>query len=74
MSNNIVIVAGEPYSVFLEILFKSIKYKRIKKDNDQYIFLVLSSYSIFLHVLPSHISNSRISNFIPCNSSGFPLG
>ena len=31
MSKNIVIVAGEPYSVFLEILFKSIKYKRIKK-------------------------------------------
>ncbi len=31
MNKNIIIVAGEPYSVFLEILFKSIKLKKIKK-------------------------------------------
>ena len=31
MNKNIIIVAGEPYSIFLEILFKSIKLKKIKK-------------------------------------------
>ena len=31
MNKNIVVVAGEPYSVFLELLFKSIKSKKIKK-------------------------------------------
>jgi len=31
MNKNIIIVAGEPYSVFLELLFKSIKLKKIKK-------------------------------------------
>ena len=31
MNKNIVIIAGEPYSVFLELLFKSIKLKKIKK-------------------------------------------
>ena len=29
--NPIVIVAGEPYSIFFEIFFKSLKKKRIKK-------------------------------------------
>ena len=31
MNKYIVVVAGEPYSVFFEILFKSIKLKKIKK-------------------------------------------
>ena len=31
MNKNIIIIAGEPYSVFLELLFKSIKTKKINK-------------------------------------------
>ena len=34
----IIIVAGEPYSIFLEIFFKSIKQKKIKKP----IILIVS--------------------------------
>ena len=30
MNKNIIIIAGEPYSVFLELLFKSIKKKKNK--------------------------------------------
>jgi len=43
MNKNIIIVAGEPYSVFLELLFKSIKLKKIKKP-----FLLICSKKLLI--------------------------
>ena len=41
----IIIVAGEPYSVFLEILFKTLKTKSVKKNNP---IVLISSLKIVL--------------------------
>ncbi len=43
MNKKIIIVAGEPYSVFSEILFKSIKLKKIKKP-----FLLICSKKLLI--------------------------
>ena len=43
MNKNIIVVAGEPYSVFLELLFKSIKLKKIKKP-----FLLICSKKLLI--------------------------
>ena len=42
----IIIVAGEPYSVFLEILFKTLKVKSVKKSNNPIV--LISSLKIVL--------------------------
>ena len=42
----IIIVAGEPYSVFLEILFKTLKTKSVKKSNNPVV--LISSLKIVL--------------------------
>ena len=44
MNKNIIIVAGEPYSVFLELLFKSIKTKKINKP-----FLLICSKKLLIN-------------------------
>ena len=42
-NKNIIVVAGEPYSVFLELIFKSIKSKKIKKP-----FLLICSKKLLI--------------------------
>ena len=44
MNKNIIIIAGEPYSVFLELLFKSIKTKKINKP-----FLLICSKKLLIN-------------------------
>ncbi len=43
MNKNVAIIAGEPYSVFLELLFKSIKSRKVKKP-----FLLICSKKILI--------------------------
>jgi 4-hydroxythreonine-4-phosphate dehydrogenase len=55
MNKNIVIVAGEPYSVFLELLFKSIKLKKIKKP-----FILICSKKLLISQMKKLNYNFKI--------------
>ena len=57
MNKNIVIVAGEPYSVFLEILFKSIKLKKIKKP-----FILICSKKLLISQMKKLNYNIKINS------------
>ena len=54
-NKNIVIVAGEPYSIFLEILFKSIKLKKIKKP-----FILICSKKLLISQMKKLNYNFKI--------------
>ena len=55
MNKNIVIIAGEPYSVFLELLFKSIKLKKIKKP-----FILICSKNLLVSQMKKLNYNFKI--------------
>ena len=55
MNKNIIIVAGEPYSVFLELLFKSIKLKKIKKT-----FILICSKKLLISQMKKLNYNFKI--------------
>ena len=57
MNKNIIIVAGEPYSVFLELLFKSIKTKKINKP-----FLLICSKNLLVNQMKRLNYNFKINN------------
>ena len=57
MNKNIIIIAGEPYSVFLELLFKSIKTKKINKP-----FLLICSKNLLVNQMKRLNYNFKINN------------
>ena len=57
MNKNIIVVAGEPYSVFLELLFKSLKLKKIKKP-----FLLICSKKLLVHQMKKLNYNFKINS------------
>jgi len=57
MSKNIIIVGGEPYSVFLELLFKSIKLKKIKKP-----FVLICSKKLLISQMKKLNYNFKINS------------
>ena len=68
MNKNIVIVAGEPYSVFLELLFKSIKLKKIKKP-----FLLICSKKLLISQMKNLNYNFKINTINKNNLSDIKL-
>ncbi len=57
MNKNIIIIAGEPYSVFLELLFKSIKKKKINKP-----FLLICSKKLLISQMKKLKYNFKIND------------
>ena len=57
MNKNIIIVAGEPYSIFLEILFKSIKLKKLKKP-----FILICSKKLLISQMKKLNYNFKINS------------
>ena len=57
MSKNIIIVSGEPNSVFLELLFKSIKLKKIKKS-----FILICSKKLLISQMKKLNYNFKINS------------
>ncbi len=55
MNKNIIVVAGEPYSVFFELIFKSIKSKKIKKP-----FLLICSKKLLIAQMKKLKFNNKI--------------
>ena len=55
MNKNIIIVAGEPYSVFLELLFKSIRLKKIKRP-----FILICSKKLLISQMKKLKYNFKI--------------
>ncbi len=57
MNKNIIIVAGEPYSIFLEILFKSMKSKKINKP-----FILICSKELLISQMKKLNYNFKINS------------
>ena len=57
MNKNIIIVAGEPYSVFFEILFKSIKFKKLNKP-----FILICSEKLLISQMKRLNYNFKINS------------
>ncbi len=68
MNKNIIIIAGEPYSVFLELLFKLIKLKKIKKS-----FILICSKKLLISQMKSLNYNFKINTINKNNTKDIKL-